>query len=80
MTYKECFDMLMNLASMKKGEEAYVTLRYETSKRKKEEDAHARISCYSNATENWTAEFQSYEDVIRDFSLQLSKKPQEQTP
>jgi hypothetical protein len=80
MTFNECFDMLMNLASMKMGEDAYITLRYEKVKTKKEDNCRSRISCYSNAISNWTGEFQSYEDVIRDFSLLLSKKPQEKTP
>jgi len=79
MTFNECFEMLTTLAEMKKGKAAYVSLRYEMSGREKE-NVTSRIDAYSNATECWTAQFQSYEDVIRDFSLQLSKKKPEITP
>ena len=79
MTFKECFEMLTTLAETKRGKGAYVTLRYEMSGREKE-NVTSRIDAYSNATECWTAQFQSYEDVIRDFSLQLSKKKPEITP
>ena len=79
MTFNECFEMLTTLAKMKMGEEAYVSLRYELSGRNAG-GITARIDTYSNATQNWTAQFQSYEDVIRDFSLQLSKKKPEITP
>ncbi len=79
MTFMECFKMLQNLACMKK-DKGYVSLRYQYSENAMGEGSVSRISCYSDATGNWTGEFQSYEDVIRDFSLQLAKKTPEQTP